>query len=132
MLSYKNYLTLKYFLIVCFYQLLFYLNGTNLSSLLLIINFGILLFFFYLSFILFKKDSSLIIKFNKTDFLILIYIIGYFSSLIKGVLPLFTSIALIFYLLLIWINIKIDGYNSPNLISSYINGSNIVVDGGFK
>jgi len=127
MLSIKNFHIVKYFILISLYQYLFFYNGTNYSFYLLLINILFLVAFTLLSIVLNQKSSKIILKLNRSDLLVLVFFIGYLSSAIKGVISIFTYFILVFYLILIWINIKIDSGLNYKFFHSYINSIVLII-----
>ena len=127
MLSIRKFHIVKYSVIISLYQGLFYFNGTNYSSYLLLLNISFLVVCTLGALLLNRTFNKFPLNFNQSDLLVLVFFVGYLSSVIKGAISLNTSFILALYLILIWTNIKIDSRHNPKLFESYVNGIVLII-----
>lgn len=121
MVSIRNFHVVKYLIIIILYQGQFYLNGSSYSLYLLILNITFLGVCSLAAFLLNGTSNKLFLNLNRSDLLVLVFLIGYLVSFSKGVLSIISFIVIVFYFVLIWLNIKIDSEHNPRLFDSYVN-----------
>lgn len=120
MLSKIDYITLKYFFLISSYQLLFYFNSTGYSKYLLLLNIFTLTVSLIPSIVPRVLANNFRIKLTEVDVLVCFFIYGYISATFKGVLPFNTVIFLISYIILLWLNIKVDSFKFESAINGYM------------
>ncbi|NVK72538.1 MAG: O-antigen ligase family protein [Oceanospirillaceae bacterium] len=120
MLSIRNFHVIKYLIIIILYQVQFYFDGSSYSLYLLVLNITFLGGSSLGAVLLNGKSNKLFLKLNRSDLLVLVFFFGYLASFIKGVLSINSFIVMVFYLVLIWVNIKIDSEHNPSLFNSYV------------